>query len=110
MLVSKDQSRLAFGKKAQNVRLSSKLTGWKFNIQTLEEDAEEAESVEVKIEHAAEGLADALGIEQRIALALVNGGFLSVEGLHEADSDTLESIEGLSPEDLAELMSKLDNE
>jgi len=104
--VSKDQSRLAFGKKAQNVRLSSKLLGWSFNIHTDEEEKQE-DTFEEKIARAVNGLSSALGIDENVAKVLVSSGFLSIDGLRELSEEEIAAIDGLEDEDVKHILSAL---
>lgn len=91
--VTPEQSRLAFGKRAQNVRLCSKLINWTVNIITSEDEKEE--SFEEKKGKTITSLSEILHIEPIIAEKLVNNGFLSVEGLKEIDASELSAIPGI---------------
>ncbi|OGV50394.1 MAG: transcription termination factor NusA [Lentisphaerae bacterium GWF2_44_16] len=91
--VTPEQSRLAFGKRAQNVRLCSKLINWTVNIITSEDEKEE--SFEEKKGKTITNLSEILHIEPIIAEKLVNNGFLSVEGLKEIDASELSAIPGM---------------
>jgi N utilization substance protein A len=104
--VTKDQSRLAFGKKAQNVRLSSKLLGWSFNIHSEDEEKQE-ESFEEKIDRAVSSLSAVLGVDESVARLLVSSGFLSPEGLKELSEDELAAIDGLEDEDVQQILAAL---
>ncbi|MBN2642007.1 MAG: transcription termination/antitermination protein NusA [Victivallales bacterium] len=106
--VTKDQSRLAFGKKAQNVRLSSKLLGWSFNIHSEDEEKQE-ESFEEKIDRAVSSLSAVLGVDESVARLLVNSGFLSPEGLKELSEEELAAIDGLEDEDVQQILAALND-
>ncbi|MEP7015322.1 MAG: transcription termination/antitermination protein NusA, partial [Verrucomicrobiota bacterium] len=80
--VDEDQLSLAIGKKGQNARLTSRLTGWEINI---DKDISATTAVEQKVAHAAQTLAAALPITQEQALTLVKSGFTNLEGLRDAD-------------------------
>ncbi len=95
--VAPDQSRLAFGKKGQNVRLSAKLLGKSFKI--FIEEEEHHNSLQDQKERAAASLSEHLGVSNEIAMTLVNNGFLSIDGLREAGPGALSEIDGLSAED-----------
>lgn len=99
-----DQSRLAFGKKAQNVRLSSKLLGWNMNIVVTEPHKEE--SIEEKLKKATDNLAKTLAISQELAKKLVANGFVSVEGV-EAGRETIASLDDISPEEYEQIFKTL---
>lgn len=105
--VTREQSRLAFGKKAQNVRLSSKLLGWNFNIHTIDEENQE-ETFEEKIAKTVDALSEVLGVDAGVAQILVNSGFLSIDGLREAGRDEIAAIEGLEEEDVKQIMEALE--
>jgi N utilization substance protein A len=80
--VDEDQLSLAIGKKGQNARLTSRLTGWEINI---DKDSSATNAVEQKVAQAAQSLATALPITQEQALTLVKSGFTNLEGLRDAD-------------------------
>jgi len=80
-----EQLSLAIGKRGQNVRLTAKLTGWKIDIQ--KDDA--SISFEEKIARAIEDFAAIEGVSSAAAQALVNAGFLSVEGVLAAEPGEL---------------------
>lgn len=102
--VSPDQSRLAFGKKAQNVRLSSKLLGWNMNIVVV--DPNKTESFEEKLKNAIENLSESLKVSQAIAEKLVKNGFVSVEGVV-AGRETITGIEDFTPEEVEQIFRTL---
>src|ERR1700761_1448043 len=66
--VDEDQLSLAIGKRGQNARLTSRLTGWDINI---EQDKSVIEDFNERVNKAGKTLADALGIEQALAVSLV---------------------------------------
>lgn len=89
-----DQLSLAIGKKGQNARLASKLTGWRIDIQKLEKP--ENIEFEDKIQRAVNTMVEQIpGLEPELARDLVAHGFLSSEGLSEAEPDDLTDINGI---------------
>lgn len=86
-----DQLSLAIGKRGQNVRLSSKLIGWKIDIQKEEGEI----TFEEKVARAVTELADIHGIGREYAQKLVQAGFLSIEGILAAEIKDLEENTGL---------------
>lgn len=86
-----DQLSLAIGKRGQNVRLTSKLLGWKIDIQKEEGDI----SFEEKVANAVDELAKLEGIGQESAEKLVQAGFLNIEGILAAEMQDLEENAGL---------------
>lgn len=92
--VASDQLSLAIGKRGQNVRLTSKLTGWRVDIQKSGEEA----SFEEQRESAIEELAEVLDISEETASTLVANGFLTTEGIIEAEIPYLQEVTGLDEE------------
>jgi N utilization substance protein A len=82
-----DQLSLAIGKRGQNVRLSSKLIGWKIDVQKDEGDV----TFEEKVARAVEALAVVPGIGRARAEKLVQAGFLNIEGILAAEVADLEA-------------------
>ena len=105
VIVNEDQSKVAFGRKAQNVRLAGKLVGWTIKL-CDETSKERAPSIEEQMKIAASKLAEALEISADDAAKLVANGFVTVEGLKAADDAALEAVEGI---DLDALRSALEN-
>jgi len=93
--VDPDQLSLAIGKRGQNARLTSKLTGWRVDIQKDEESMDFEERVAIAVAK----LAAVEGIGDDYAEKLVFAGFLTVEGILTVDPEDLqEAIEGLDAE------------
>jgi N utilization substance protein A len=92
ILVAEDQLSLAIGKRGQNARLTSKLTGWQIDI---EPEAVVTFGFEEKVAQAVQQIAAVPGISKEQADALVHAGFLSVEDLLEVEASDLEQIESL---------------
>lgn len=92
ILVAEDQLSLAIGKRGQNARLTSKLTGWQIDI---EPEAVVHFGFEEKVAQAVEMLAAVPGISKEQADALVHAGFLSLEDLLQVEVDDLQQIEAL---------------
>ena len=96
--VDQENSRLAFGRKAQNVRLTQRLIQWNINI--VIQESEDEEFARRKQEAAAE-LASVAGISAEAAAALVEHGYLTVDGLGNASTEDLASIAELTDADRA---------
>jgi len=91
VLVREDQLSLAIGRRGQNVRLASKLSGWDIEIMTQEELAE-------SIDRAVQGFSVIDGIETELAERLVEEGFLSYDDLTIIEPDALMEMGGLTAE------------
>ena len=103
--VEDDQLALAIGKGGQNIKLASRLTGWKLNVMSAteadEKQAEEVQKVAVK-------LAEQLGVDAEVASVLIEEGFGSIDEVADADAKALEAIEefdGAMVEELQERAS-----
>ena len=79
--VAPDQYSLAIGKRGQNVRLTSKLTGWHVDVTK----AMALASFEDQKAEAIKTLADMFSVSTAVATKLADAGFLSVEGIVEGD-------------------------
>jgi N utilization substance protein A len=88
--VDSDQLSLAIGRKGQNARLTSKLTGWRIEIERDQQHL----TFEEKVEQAIATLAQISEIGPVRAEALVQAGFLTLEGLLAADVADLQQVEG----------------
>jgi len=99
--VDADQLSLAIGKRGQNARLTSKLIGWRVDIQK----DEEAMNFEERVTAAVSGLAAVEGIGDDWAEKLVYAGFLTAEGIMAADLSDLQEIEDVTPEQAQALWS-----
>jgi N utilization substance protein A len=91
VLVREDQLSLAIGRRGQNVRLASKLSGWDIEIMTQDELAE-------SIDRAVQGFSALQGVEVELAERLVEEGFLSYDDLSIIEPDALMQMGGLTEE------------
>jgi len=89
ILVSVDQLSLAIGKRGQNARLTSKLTGWQVDI---EPEHVVTMGFEEKVAQAIKTVAAIPGINEAQADSLVHHGFLSLEDLLQAEAADLAEI------------------
>jgi transcription termination/antitermination protein NusA len=76
ILVPRDDLSIAIGRRGQNARLTSKMTGWDVDI---EEDKREEEAVKEAAAEAAHSMAEQLGITEETAAKLASGGMVSVD-------------------------------
>ncbi len=91
VLVREDQLSLAIGRRGQNVRLASKLSGWDIEIMTAEE-------LEEQIERAVAGFCELEGMTEELAQSLVEQGYLSYDDLEVIEPDALQEMGGLTEE------------
>jgi N utilization substance protein A len=97
VVVADDQLSLAIGKKGQNVRLTSKLTGWKIDIKS----ESKMEKISGEILESFKSLTHIGDVGSRI---LYNEGFRSLQELGEADPDELAKILGIEKEKAVEII------
>src|ERR1044071_4304073 len=93
ILVSEDQLSLAIGKRGQNARLTSKLTGWHVDI---EAEAVMAMGFEEKVAAAVAQVAAIPGITPEEANLLVHFGFHTLDELSSAEASDLAEMPGLA--------------
>jgi transcription termination/antitermination protein NusA len=103
VVVPDDQLSLAIGRRGQNVRLASQLTGWDIDILT---EAEESERRTEEFRNRSQMFIEALDIDDVIAHLLVTEGFTSLEEVAYVSLQDLADIEGFDPEVAAELQER----
>jgi N utilization substance protein A len=106
VVVPDDQLSLAIGRRGQNVRLASQLTGWDIDILT---EAEESERRSEEVNSRSAMFIEALDVDDVIAHLLVTEGFASVEEVAYVALDDLATIEGFDEEVAAELQARARN-
>ena len=102
VVVKEDQLSLAIGRGGQNVKLASRLIGYKIDVIT---DDQESVRRTAEFNQASSLFVEALDVEDMIANLLASEGFLSVEDLASAEISEIQSIEGFD-EDLAKEIKK----
>jgi N utilization substance protein A len=100
--VDEDQLSLAIGKRGQNARLTSRLTGWDINI---EQDKSAEDEFKERVGKAAKALAATLGIEEATAVSLVKGGLGSLEMIADVEPQDIADAIGVTPEKAAEIQA-----
>jgi N utilization substance protein A len=103
VVVPDDQLSQAIGRRGQNVRLASMLTGWDIDILT---EAEESERRTEETKSRSALFIHALDVDDVIAHLLVAEGFSTVEEIGGTPIDELAQIEGFDEEVAAELQNR----
>lgn len=103
VVVPDEQLSLAIGRRGQNVRLASMLTGWDIDIMT---EAEESERRATEFKIRSTLFIEALDVDDVIAHLLVAEGFTRVEEIAETPVDELIEIEGFEEEIAQELQNR----
>ena len=103
VVVPDDQLSLAIGRRGQNVRLASQLTGWDIDILT---EAEESERRQKEFAERTTIFMEALDVDEVVGQLLASEGFRSVEELTYVDVAELASIEGFDEDTAAEIQNR----
>ncbi|WP_341758504.1 transcription termination factor NusA [Candidatus Tisiphia endosymbiont of Ditula angustiorana] len=106
VVVSQDNLSLAIGRRGQNVRLASKLTGWNINIMTEDQESKRRND---EFCSATELFMETLDVEEVIAQLLSAQGFTSLEQLASSKIETLMNIEGFEEELATEIRERAIN-
>ena len=103
VVVPSDQLSLAIGRRGQNVRLASQLTGLDIDIMT---EAEESERRQKEFEERTQLFIDTLDLDEFFSQLLVSEGFSSLEEVAYVDIDELLQIEGVDEGTAEELQTR----
>src|SRR5437016_2033443 len=103
VVVPDSQLSLAIGRRGQNVRLASQLTGWDIDILT---EQEESERRQAEFQNRTKMFMEALDIDEMAAQLLTSEGFASVEELAFVPTEELAEIEGFDEETARELQAR----
>jgi N utilization substance protein A len=103
VVVPDDQLSLAIGRRGQNVRLASQLTGWDIDILT---EAEESERRQKEFQDRTKLFMDALDVDEVVGQLLAAEGFASVEEVAFVDPQEIASIEGFDEDTAAEIRNR----
>src|SRR6187402_2145167 len=103
VVVPDQQLSLAIGRRGQNVRLASQLTGWDIDILT---EQEESERRQADFENSTRVFMESLNVDEVVGQLLASEGFTSVEELAMVDLKELAGIEGFDDETAQELQNR----
>ncbi|MDC7788419.1 transcription termination factor NusA [Rhodoplanes sp. TEM] len=103
VVVPDQQLSLAIGRRGQNVRLASQLTGWDIDILT---EQEESERRQADFEKRSKLFMEALNVDEVVGQLLASEGFGSVEDLAVVDEKEIAGIEGFDEETAQELQTR----
>src|SRR5256885_5544385 len=103
VVVPDQQLSLAIGRRGQNVRLASQLTGWDIDILT---EQEESERRQAEFEKRTKVFMDALNVDEVVGQLLASEGFTSVEELAFVDVKEIAGIEGFDEDTANELQTR----
>src|SRR5918992_1192940 len=103
VVVPDDQLSLAIGRRGQNVRLASQLTGWDIDIMTEDEESERRQK---EFAERTQLFMGALDVDEMVAQLLASEGFSTVEDIAYVELDELASIEGFDEDTAEELQAR----
>jgi len=103
VVVPDEQLSLAIGRRGQNVRLASQLSGWAIDILTEEQESERRQ---IEFKERSELFMTGLDVDEMIAQLLVSEGFQTMEEVGYVALEDLTSIEGFDDETAEELQTR----
>jgi len=103
VVVPDDQLSLAIGRRGQNVRLASQLTGWAIDILTEEEESERRQK---EFAERTNAFMTALDVDEVIAQLLATEGFAEVEDIAFVDLGEIAVIEGFDDDTAQEIQTR----
>ena len=103
VVVPDDQLSLAIGRRGQNVRLASQLTGWDIDILT---EAEESERRQAEFTERSQTFVDALDVDEMIGQLLASEGFTAVDEVAFVPIEEVAEIEGFDEATATEIQAR----
>src|SRR5690606_7618902 len=103
VVVPDEQLSLAIGRRGQNVRLASQLTGWDIDILTEEEESARRQKEFVE---RSELFMEALNVDEMVGQVLASEGFSSVEEVAYVEPDEIASIDGFDGDTAEEVQAR----
>jgi len=103
VVVPDDQLSLAIGRRGQNVRLASQLTGWDIDILTEEEESQRRQK---EFTERSNLFMEALNVDEMVGQVLASEGFTSVEELAYVEADEISSIDGFDEDTAEEIQAR----
>jgi len=103
VVVPDEQLSLAIGRRGQNVRLASQLSGWALDIMTEEQESERRQK---EFQERSALFMNGLDVDEMVAQLLVAEGFETMEEVGYVALDDLTSIEGFDEETAEELQAR----
>ncbi|MBB99404.1 MAG: transcription termination/antitermination protein NusA [Rhodobacteraceae bacterium] len=103
VVVPDEQLSLAIGRRGQNVRLASQLTGWAIDIMT---EHDESERRQKEFADRTQLFMDALNVDEVVGQLLASEGFASVEEVAYVERDEIATIEGFDEETADEIQAR----
>ena len=103
VVVPDDQLSLAIGRRGQNVRLASQLTGWDIDILTEQEESERRQKEFVERSTL---FMEALDVDEMVGQVLASEGFTTVEEVAYVDAEEIATIDGFDEDTASEIQAR----
>ncbi|MEM7176928.1 MAG: transcription termination factor NusA [Pseudomonadota bacterium] len=103
VVVPDEQLSQAIGRRGQNVRLASQLTGWDIDIMT---EAEESERRQAEFNERTAMFMETMNVDEMVAQLLVSEGFTALEEVAYVEVEELSSIDGFDEGTAEELQAR----
>ncbi|WP_176084958.1 transcription termination factor NusA [Martelella sp. HB161492] len=103
VVVPDEQLSLAIGRRGQNVRLASQLTGWDIDIMT---EHEESERRQKEFNERSQLFMEALDVDEMVGQVLASEGFAAIDEVAYVELDEISSIEGFDEETAQEIQTR----
>lgn len=103
VVVPDDQLSLAIGRRGQNVRLASQITGWDIDILTEEEESQRRQK---EFTERSALFMGSLDVDEMVGQVLASEGFTSIEEVAYVEPDEIASIDGFDSDTAAEIQTR----
>jgi N utilization substance protein A len=103
VVVAEKELSLAIGRRGQNVRLASQLTGWDIDILTEQEESERRQK---EFTERSQMFMEALDVDEVIGQLLATEGFASIEEVAFVDASEIAHIEGFDEDTANEIQTR----
>ncbi len=103
VVVPDEQLSLAIGRRGQNVRLASQLTGWDIDILTEEEESSRRQK---EFSERSKLFMEALDVDEMVGQVLASEGFSTIEEVAYVDAEEVAAIEGFDEDTAAEIQTR----
>ena len=103
VVVPEEQLSLAIGRRGQNVRLASELSGWEIDILTEDQESERRQN---EFQERTNLFIDALDVDELLAQLLVTEGFSEIEEVAMVEVEEITNISGFDEETAQEIQAR----
>ena len=103
VVVPEEQLSLAIGRRGQNVRLASELSGWEIDILTEDQESERRQN---EFQERTNLFIEALDVDELLAQLLVTEGFSEIEEVAMVETDEITNISGFDEETAQEIQAR----